>query len=398
MKLYDYQQKIVDTAPDRCGLFMDCGLGKSAVSLCLSKKHNYNGKTLVITTKSLKRNWLNEISLWWPEGSDRIRVLSKEEFKKYHKTLDYYDAVIFDEAHYAAYSTNQIHKAMWLYISHHNPKFIWLATATPTLANVMSVWGLSRLIGNPLGNYFSFKMKYFKQVPMGFRKIFIQKRNIHQDIAIDLKKIGVVLSKEEAIDLPETVHEFEYFELTSEQKRAIKDLDNLPNTTVPLTYANYCLQISNGTLKTDDSYTEIKCEKIKRLLDLIEQFPQSVVVCRQTAELELLKSKIPNSRIYNGQTKPEERDEIIRLANNRECTMLLQTECAVGFSLTTDIIIFYSHSWSYTSYYQTFNRNGGLRQKGKNTHIHLITEKSADEDVWKCLDNKNDFDIALYQR
>lgn len=271
-------------------------------------------------------------------------------------------------------------------------------TATPILSDVTSVWGLSEMMGRPLGTYWSFKMKYFRQIPMGFKRIWKQRSGIEAQIAEDLKKIGVVLSKDEVIDLPE-IHEVEYFSVTSEQKRAIKDLDKDPTTTTPIVYHTKCLQIYSGTLKTEDGHIEVSCEKIARLKELVEQNPKCVVVAKYRAELHMLAKIIPNSRIYYGDTSEIDRDEITAQTTKGECVMLLQADSGTGFDLIgVDIVVFYSHTYDYVKYDQCLGRNGGLRQKSRNTYIHLITEKTIDEDVWKCLERKESFSIELYSK
>jgi superfamily II DNA or RNA helicase len=395
MPLYKFQEDIVSKTPNKWGCFADCGVGKSAICINLANKTPAGTRILIITTKSLKKNWANEIEMWGNREHHEYHVMSKEEFRRDHKKIPACNVFIFDEGHNAAYPTNQIHKACWWYLNAHKCQFVWFATATPILANVMSVWGLSRLLGRPLGTYTQFRFKYFRQVPMGFRKIWQQRRGIEKEIADDLKKIGTVLSKDECLDLPEFVHEFEFFDKTPEQKRAVKALDLVPNTTVPIVYWTKQLQIMSGTCDG----AEIKCEKLKRAVELAEQFPRCVIVAKHTHELNMLQRAIKGSRIFNGATSIEDRDEIIKEANEGKCTMLAQADCLVGFNLVgVSLMIFYSHPMSFISYYQGLGRIHRIGQKNKCTYIHLITDKSIDHDVWKSLERKQDFDIELYNR
>lgn len=401
MNLHDWQQATVDKMKSRDGCWAFKGAGKSPMGLTLVKNYAIEGNILIITIKSVKRKWGREVEVWDPQakliGRNYI-IVTKEEFRRDHKILPPCKAIIFDEAHTGAYTTNGIHRAFMAYKKKHNPTYIWLMTATPILSDVTSVWGLSEMMGRPLGTYWSFKMKYFRQIPMGFKRIWKQRSGIEAQIAEDLKKIGVVLSKDEVIDLPE-IHEVEYFSVTSEQKRAIKDLDKDPTTTTPIVYHTKCLQIYSGTLKTEDGHIEVSCEKIARLKELIEQNPKCVVVAKYRAELHMLAKIIPNSRIYYGDTSEIDRDEITAQTTKGECVMLLQADSGTGFDLIgVDIVVFYSHTYDYVKYDQCLGRNGGLRQKSRNTYIHLITEKTIDEDVWKCLERKESFSIELYSK
>lgn len=402
MKLLPHQQRVLKEISDRWGIWHDVGLGKTttAVSLIFDRL-TPNERALVVTTKSLVHNWQREIRVLSTGITNipSINVVTKEQLRKDHKKLGKFDAVIFDEAHYAAYMTSQIHKAFAWYLGTHKPRCIWLLTATPILSNVMSVWGLSRLLGRPLGSYQRFRAKYFYEISMNGRSVPVQKKGIERQIANDLRLIGDVVSKEDVTTEHESIHEVEYFELNDKQKEEIRDLDNDPTTATPIVYHTKSLQIANGTLKKGQRYIEIPCAKMDRVLELVDQNPSCVIVARQTAELHLLHAKIPNSFIYNGETPKEDRDAIIEKVNNGEGVLLLQCDTAVGFNLPNiRTIIYYSHSWSYVSYYQSLGRNGGLRQKGTNTYVHLVTENTVDESVWECLQGKRDFDVALYNR
>lgn len=399
--LYEHQQKLLDTAPDRYGLWWDCGLGKTKACLLLADSRLNKGHVLIVTTKSLKDNWKNEIDLWIKDKSKNIfLVVSKEEFRKNYKTLVRADCLILDEAHYAGNFKSQYHKALHVYIKVHNPKYIYMATATPIMSQVWSVWSLSKLLNKEVLSYWRFKQKYFYDIKMGNRTIPIQKKGIEADITADLKKIGSVVSKEEALDLPEQVHEIEYFTLNKAQEKAIKDLDNDPTSINHMTYFTKCLQIASGTLKqASGEVLEVPCDKLDRVLELVEQHPNICIVAKHTAELQMLHRHIPNSMIFDGGTPQKDRQEIINKINDEGGVLLLQSACGVGFNLTnTNLIVFYSHDWNYISYSQVLGRNGGLRQKGKNTYLHLIVKDTIDEDVWKCLERKNNFDITLYNR
>ncbi len=395
MNLHPYQQALVDSAPARWGIWAKPGTGKTAMTISLAIRHEC-ASVLVITTKSLKANWLREFYMWDPKGLLNPLILTKEEFKKRHASLGRLDAVIFDEAHYGAYPTNQIHKAFVACVRATNPRCIWLATATPILSDPMSVFGLSVLMERPLMKWQEFRYKYFRKVPMGMRDVWLPRPMMQEELARDLQLIGTPISIPDSHPIS---HEYEYFPMLPAQEKAVERLDEDPTTANPIVWANKVLQISNGTLKLPQGgYEAILCLKLARLLELVEQNPKLLIVCRQTAELEMLRDRIPNARIYNGATSPEERDEIVLAANAGECVMLLQAECGVGFNLPDiRLVVFYSHSWSFVSYEQSLGRNGGLRQKGPNAYIHLITEGTPDASVMECLERKKSFDAELYR-
>lgn len=399
MKLYEHQRRAIESLPDRAGIWHEPGLGKSATSIGLCKAR-VRGRVLVVCPKSLRRNWFREISMWDPDGAARYKVVTKEEFRRDWDSLDAPEAVVIDEAHYHASCTSQLHKATLKFMKKHKPRFVWAATATPVLASVMSVWGLSLILGRPLGNYMTFQYRYFKKVLMGFREIPVQRDGIEAQIAADLRSIGDAVSKDDALDLPDTVHLTEHFQMTPEQRRAVKSLDQDPTTSTPIVYHTKCLQIANGTLKkADGTYDVIHCEKMSRVVDLAAEHRRLVIVCRQTAELDVLSKRIPGSMVYSGSTPVEERDAILERANRGDGILLLQADMGIGFNLVgVSVMVFYSASWDYIKYEQCLGRIHRIGQRNKCTYIHLITEGTIDEDVHECLQRKESFQIELYKK
>ena len=406
--LYQHQQKVLAKNESRMGIWHDTGLGKTITAINLVGHYPIR-MVLIITTKSLKRNWENEINTW-RKGKWGYVVMSKEEFRRDWMKLENFDALIVDEFHYFGNFKSFLHKSLWAWLKKNKPQYVWGLTATPIMSSCMSVWALSRLLGKPLGTYWEFYNKYFYKVRMGYKYVPMQKKGIEEALASDLRLVGDVVSKEEALDLPEQIHKFEYFGLTRDQKKAIKELDNDPTTANPIVYHNKVLQISNGTLKISSSsgeegekFKKFKTEKIPRLLELIERHRKVVVVARHTAELYLLREIISDSRLYHGGTPERDREKITSEFNSASAgVLLLQSDMAEGFSLRgVKVMIFYSHSYDYIKYYQSLGRIHGIDRgiKGQPAiYYHLLVSDTIDEAVWKCLERKESFDLALYQR
>lgn len=400
MKPLPHQEKVIETAPNRYGIFHDCGLGKTLTCTYLAKNRAMACNVLIVTTKSLVTNWQVEVDMWdpLPDRRNTYTIISKEQFKKLQESLTS-DFIIIDEAHNFAGMKSGFYKSMIRFLKRNKPTHVYLATATPIMASVWSVWTLSNLTGKPCMSYGAFKSKFFYEVNMGGRTVPIQKKNIEKEIADVLKTFGDVVSKESAVDLPDTIHQTEYFSLTKEQIKAIEDLDLDPTTITPIVYLTKKLQIASGVLKTEAGPLEIKCDKLDRTLELVEQYPNCVIVARHQAELELLHKHIKNSYVYNGQTSVEDRDIAIKEVNEGKGVLLLQADMGIGFNLTgVNVMIFYSHTWDYIKFYQCLGRTHRMGQKNLCTYIHLMTLDTPDVNVYKCLARKESFDVELYQR
>ena len=400
LPLFPHQIKYIETAPDRYGLWHDVGTMKTRTCIELAKKRLLlNQPILIITTKSLVNNWKREIETWEATHLNTT-IISKEQFKKLQPTLPKYDMIIIDEAHTFAGMTSGFYKNMIKFLKKTNPRYVYLATATPIMASVWSVWALSSLLGSPVMGYGSFRSKYHFNIRMGGREIPVQRKNIEEDIAADLRKFGSVVSKDESLDLPDALHQTEYFTLTKEQIKVIESLDDDPTTVTPIVYLTKKLQIASGTLKQPDgSSIHIKCDKLDRALEIVEQNPNCVIVARHQAELELLHKHIKNSYVYNGKTSIENRDFAIKEVNSGKGVLLLQADMGIGFNLTgVNLMVFYSHTWDYIKQYQCLGRIHRQGQVRPCTYIHLITQDSPDVNVYKCLERKESFDVELYMR
>jgi superfamily II DNA or RNA helicase len=400
MELLPYQKTAVRdlVTHKRWALWASTGTGKSAmfVSACREVSKNI----LIICPKSLKVNWQREIDMWDPESSRNYTVISKEELKKHLLTLPYYDTLVADEVHYFSMFKSQLHKSLIAYCKKYMPPYVFVGTATPIMASVWSVWGLSRILGRECMNWFSFRKRFFADVSMGFGTVSVQRKGIEKDVAGILTSIGTVIDKDTVLDLPEELHEYEYFNLTSQQQKEIEKLDEDPTTATAIVYHTKCLQISNGTLKQiDGTYKTIKCDKITRVKEIVEQYSNIIIVCRQKAELEMLHKELKDSYVYNGDTPVEERQKIIDTLKESGGVLLLQSDVGVGFNAQfMNVMVFYSHSWSYVNYSQSLGRISRIGQNKSCIYIHLVTSGTVDESVVKCLGRKEDFSIELYKK
>lgn len=407
MPLLPHQEQAIEKISqyNRYGIFLDVGTGKTCISIhLLLQKCTEQDHILIVTTKSLVNNWKEEIKMWGASHL-HIKVLSKEQFKKLHTSISSCQAFVIDEAHNFAGMKSGFYKSALKFLKRTNPKHVYLATATPIMASVWSVWTLSTLTGSPIMSYGAFKSRFFYNVNMGGRMIPIQKKNIENQIADILRQFGFVMSKDDAkLNLPGGIHEPIYFKLNDDQVDKILSLDNDPTTVSPVIYLNKKIQIASGTLKENDgTISHIPADKLEYVLDLVETERNCVIVARHTAEIEMLHKKIQEKGIqtyvYNGQTSVEDRDKAIKEVNNGNGILLLQADMGIGFNLTgVSLMVFYSHTYDYIKYYQCLGRIDRIGQTKVCRYLHLITKDSPDNDVYECLKRKESFDEALYLR
>ncbi len=396
IKLYAHQEQLLKLNPKKWLLAHETGTGKSITAIFLAKKNTDNA--LVICPKSIKEQWLNYIDKYC---NSKWLVLTKEEFKKKVKSIGKYDCVIWDEAHYASGMKSSIHKTTMWYVRTYKPQCVYLLTATPFLSTPWNIYALASILGRNW-NYMRYKQKFFYEVKFGARTVPVIKKGIEQDIAELVDKLGNTIKLEDCVDMPEQIFKTEYFELTAEQRRAIAEIDDV----MPIVKWTKIHQICGGTLK-GDGYIEdkfFKSNKLNRLLELCQEHKKIVVVCRYNNEIKNIKSQIqirknpPPVFEITGSTKNKQ--EVIEQADKSDKAIVIaNAACSEGYELPSfPIMIFYSYDFSLKNYIQMKGRIQRINKIKRNVYISLIVKDTIDENVKKCIDRKQDFDCAIYDK
>jgi len=415
MKLYQHQQKIIDDNPDKIGLFLGTGTGKTLTAIRLAEKKGLD--TIVICPKSLQENWQNELDKF--SSSDiKFLIISKENFKKDLKELPGYETLIWDEAHYASGLKSQIHKSTISYIRRWNVKNIYLLTATPYMANCWSVFALGKLLGRDWKWYkwnktFFHQFRLGKKPPKGVkdrrRMIWKQKDGIEKSIANIVNKIGVTARLEDLFDVPDQIFLHEFFTLTKEQEKAMESVIE----THPIVEFTKYHQICGGSLKGDGYIPDqfYRSEKLSRTLDLVKENKKIAIICRYNNELKMIYDLLHKNWSYNNNTKcpsnifvingkTKDKDSIIFNAERaEESVILINAACSEGYNLPSfPIMVFYSLDFSLKNYIQMLGRIQRANHLKKNVYIHMTTSNTIDENIYQCIMNKQDFHIEIYAK
>lgn len=394
LTLYDHQKKLVQKNPRRHLLAHSTGTGKTITALSLANHNHVDA--LIIVPKALKENWQRALLNF--DGHQHM-VISKEEFRKTWDDLPFFDAIIPDEFHFFANEKSQMSKAFRKYVKKHNPKYIWGLTATPYCSSAMNIYTLANHLGHNL-NYWSFFNKFFYQVRMGTRMVPVQRKDIQGELAELVKSIGSTVTLEECADVPDQVFETVYLELTKAQESAIKQIDD----SQAITRWTRKHTIENG-IKIGDEYTMnqyFDCLKNDYIVSFAEENKKFAVFCRYNLQIEMLKNLLEKAGkkvfVINGEVK--NRDEVVQqIESSPECIAIIQASCSVGFEIpSVPIVIFASLSFSFIDYKQALGRVLRINRLKKNVYIHLIIKGGVDEDVYKCIMNKQDFSIAIYNK
>lgn len=394
MQLYAHQQRLVDQNPSRYGLWHEVGTGKTITAISLAKKNAR--RVLVVCPKSIKQQWYNQIRFWTDGLTLDWAVVTKEEFRRDWLKLDGYDCLIVDEAHFFGNAKSQLHKNAMKWLKANNPEFIYLLTGTPYLSSVMNIYAYECLLGRK-PSWYAYMQRFFMQVRMGARLVPLQRKGIEGEVSEILHTIGNTVKLEDCVDVPEQVYETEYFELGKEQERAIEEMALTEST--PIARWSKTHEICGGTLKST-GYTEeqiFPCEKVQRLQELVEQYPKLVVVCRYTAEVNMLCRFFPSTVKIDGSVK-DRHHQIARAEKMNRCMLVVQAACSEGWEAPSfPMMVFYSYDFSLKNTIQMRGRIQRVNAVKRNVYLSLVMRDTIDEDILKCVERKEDFHIQLYK-
>ena len=400
MKLKPHQIKAVKESKDKWSLFFRMRVGKTPTAIRLVTGRAKSG--LIICPKSLTTQWENEIKVWSDKPDVEFKVISRDQFKIHSLELPRYDAVVIDECHriYGNYKSGGF-KALDVYLTSNEVKFVWLLSGTPFTASSWSVYSYAKLLG--MGwKWNDWSKTFFTKIKMGRRFIPIAKKGMDSQLQHLLKKLGTVIDLKDVAEVADDIDIIETFDLNAEQKRHIKAID----AELPIVRYGQQHQLESGTRKSD-SYNEelmFPCEKDKRLEELMEDNKKIIIVCRyliQIKKYEQLAQK-KNRRFYTirGGQKETAAEIAVRANSDENVIVFIQGDTCDGYDLKTfSVMIFASMSYSFVNYDQVKSRMKSMDKKTPNTYIHFITNgKSLDKAVYDNVSNKQDFSIQLYSQ
>ena len=397
MKLYKHQKDFLWQNPNKTALVWSCGTGKTRAALEWGKL--FGGSTLIICPKALKKNWEREAEKWAVD----VVVMTKETFRKEAKGLPKFDQVIVDEIHggfLTPHFKSQMSKMLRGYLKVHKVERFLGLSATVYTSSPWNIYNLAHYIGYKL-DYKKFDWEYFDHVRMGMRMIPVPKKGVEKKLAELVKKFTSVVDIKDVLDVPLQLHcEPEYFALTKEQEKAIKENYD------PLPIVRYTMQheIENGIL-IGNEFRELKTyetDKIERVKAICEENKKVAIVCRYNAQIEEYKRHLGGQfNVYVIQGSNNNRDSTCREAEGAtNAVVLIQADCAEGYELPSfQVCVFASMSYSFVKWEQICGRFLRMNKPSRTTFMYLLTDgDSIDQAVYDAIQKKKDFQINLYRK
>lgn len=422
IQFYDIQKQIITENKLVTGVFLGTGVGKTLTCLVLAQ-----GRVLVVCPKQQK---LDET---WQKNNDKfslgkdLTVVSKEEFRRDWDSIDGFDTVIFDEGHnllgvlpetrqrnrVQIPKTSQLFEAALNYLQKHPPKRFYIATATPA-SKPMNAWAIAKLQGKNW-NFFKFRETFYFPTMMGRRQVWMPKKDeaTRQRLALAVQKMGYTGSLHDFMDVPEQTHIDVKIELSAEQKKALKKLNE--EEADPLVKRSRMRTIENGILydkeveqisdkedKMIKSTTHFKNGKLDYILDRVTEFEKVFIFAGYTAQVEKIAEevrKVVDSDVLvktvTGQTKDratifEEMEQV------KKGVVVVAAQICEGYRVpSAPCMIFASKSNRYVHYEQGKGRILDGQHLKKNLYIHLVVPDGADADCHNSIMSGQDFQEKL---
>ena len=392
---HEYQRTAISwlvTHPE-AGLFLEPGLGKSAITLCALQSLMATKavkKTLIVAplrVAQLVWSRVGELGKWDQFRSLRVALLhgaGKEAALQ--ADADLYvinfdglkwlvesggllaltrrgvDTLVIDELSKMKHPATQRFRAIKPHLGRFRRR--WGLTGTPVANGLLDLFGQCYTLdlGRSLGRYVSYyRSKYF--TPTGYGGYtWSLKPDAERDIYTVIKPLALSMKAADCLGLPELVEREIYVELPDEARKAYDELHaelltvienetvTAANTAVAL---NKCRQVAGGALYVTPDHVlapslgaddvgralrrvvTLHTAKVDALADLVDELQGQplLVLYEFTHELERLRAKLGDFPAINGATKPSTLAGLVRDWNAGKVPLLAGHPAAMGHGL-----------------------------------------------------------------
>lgn len=383
MKLYKYQQELIDNSHKNYIYPLDTGTGKTIISINHYWKHAQGKKLLIVAPAQKVREggWDREINKF--KTYNKIENIDYKVIS-YHKLadakVDKDTFIIFDECHYIKnYRGTQ--RSRFALTHSRNAYGFCLLSATPASNGYQDLGNYFAIFG-----FYSSGYKYEKAHAItewtnwGYKEIKGWSNTEYIDKcwkAISSK----ALMKENCVDLPPLTFEECYFDAGKEYLTIKKD------------------RYWNGILYDNTSKVIAGLRQsagLKDKLDYLKEFRANteaniLIFYNFNREAKEIKKIIKvDYEVSGGVSKIPNFDSYDKLKGKTTLVQIQAGGAGIELQYNTEVI-FFSPTWSYQDYSQALGRAYRIGQKNKVTVYKYIGNRTIEERVYARLDEKQDF-------
>lgn len=425
---HKYQEEAINKIIkiDRCGLFLDMGLGKTVITLTaindlMFNRFEVNKVVIIAPLKVAEDTWIKEISKWdhltnlsmslvLGDKAKRIKaletradiyVINRENVSWLVTYLgrDWdFDMVVIDELSSFKNPSASRFKSLKKVIGK-SSRVVGL-TGTPNPNGYIDLWSQIYLLdsGERLGKTLTrFRDTYFVPDKRDSYRIFTYKLKSGADKLInkEISDICISMKADDYLDLPDKI--FVNHEISLKNRRSYDELEkefyfefdkgSEVTAASKSVLINKLLQLCNGAVYTDgDKYQVVHDDKLDKLEEIVESTLDSPVLCFYQYKHDL--DRIINRFAFAKELSQDNIDEW----NKGKIKLLLTHPASSAYGLNLqnggNIIVWFGLTWNLELYQQA---NARLYRQGQKYNVfihHLICENTVEERVLETLQRK----------
>lgn len=428
---HDYQKEATRRIVENThyGLFLDMGLGKTAITLdaiCELMYNRFEVKSVLVVAppKVVASTWQNDIQKFDDFKTLRataligtpthrqsminehwdITIVSDTMLVWLLEKVRYnppYDMLVIDES--SRFKNSRTKKFKALRKARAAFKRIVILTGTPSPNSLEELWPQMYLLdgGERLGKTLSqYRDAYFKPNRRNGHVIFdyvVRDEQARQQIYKKLESCCMSLKADDYLTMPARIDNMIQVSMAKGARRVYDDmkrdmvleLEGEEVTAVnAASVSNKLLQMANGSLYTDSHETlYIHDEKVQALQEIVEcnEGKPLLVFYQFISDKKQILKAFPKARVLQGAGE-------IKDWNEGKIEMLIAhpKSCSYGLNLQYggNIVVWYGLTWSLEQYLQA---NARLYRQGQKATVvinHLVTKDTIDEQVMAALERK----------
>jgi len=449
MELFTHQQSAVGRGREgNLALFHDCGTGKTATALHIIRHWLgiEGGKALVVCPLSIIGSaWLADGQTFTPElriaslwskdpakrieqlnGSADVHVVNFEGLRTMYSVLaaQKYTVLVVDESSKMKNWRSQITRALLSfagvtfkgspYRTDHIIPHRYVLSGTPAPNGEEEYWAQIQFVApNQVfpQNYYAFRGRYFVAQPMRFGAKSFKKWIFRGDRKLEfmqnMKTVADVVRKEDAVDLPEQVHEVRQVTLADGEQEAYRSMKKtlacqVAETQIlaPTVMAEIMKlrQITSGfAYGNDGAAIHIGRSKLDELQEVLEEVGRSQVLiwANFIEEISFLAQTLKAPALYS---QTVDRERAIEDFQKGRFQYLIANPQSAGHGLTfvnCSYCIYFSLNYSYELWKQSQDRIHRIGQRNNCTYFYLLAKGTIDEVIYGALQQKRDLSEAV---
>lgn len=405
MKLYKYQEEYLAKLPRNCIMAADTGTGKTIMALA----HAQKGLPILIVAPASKArtgDWEREAEEFGTR--EQVTVISYEKatrkttFNKWAKgaqptwwqqwLIDNPEFVLIaDEVHKAKNPQSLTGKGIFALATSDNCKQFIGLSATPLPNGWIDIANYGKIFG-----WWKNKTEFFRdyvityQIPNQHWSKITGYRH-ESDLVRMWRSVAEPLKKSEALDLPKLKYQVintakprVYDQVRKTRVYRSEELDNAPKLVNAL---RRTLIADRGKWLKDflegaSGHTVIFYNYIEERDEILKSIPTETKIFRQDGEKHEVPSKPDWGKLPS-----------------RTVTVAQYKSGGTGIEMTyADKMVYMSPTYSYADFSQSIGRVYRSGQNMPVTAYLLHTKDTIDSDIWRCVRNKQSFDVELWTK